>query len=431
MKENWYTIVHIFRYPDIDTSKQCTAAERCVNYVRNSSCVANSFIHMSFKCVFVLVSILHALFASRENLRAQFCSKLQSRNRSCSSDNILCDHSLTSVVPHEIYQRTCTTDSPFRIDMDRLHLRSTQCTDKSKGDMYFWMALFVKDDSRNVVEWLAWHLSLGVNHIIVYDNESVDNLRQALLPLINAKLVTYLLWSGRGISAQQSAYRHAIMQTEAKNVSWLGIIDVDEFLLPIKHKCLPSMLSSYDNAKNVSAIAVNWRMMPGKYQLSNRNLVYRSIFERTEFSLGYPNRHIKSIIKPHFTKDLLTAHAASYSQGYTAVSLDSMRPTNDSFNYPPEVRDAVILHYHVKSLEEWLSKKDRWRNGMSVQRCPTCHQPLDKVVTDWLSMQSCQATMYKNEYQRHCDNKTDADTTKLMVDHSRVLKEILSYDEQH
>ena len=173
------------------------------------------------------------------------------------------------------------------------------------------MSLFVKDDSRNVVEWLAWHLSLGVNHKIVYDNESVDNLRQVLVPLINAKFVTHFHWSGRGIGAQQSAYRHAIMQTKAKNVSWLGMTDVDEFLLPIKHKCLPSMLSSYDNAKNVSAIAVNWRMMPGKYQLSHRNLVYRSIFERTDFSLGYPNRHIKSIIKPHLTKDLLTAHAAS------------------------------------------------------------------------------------------------------------------------
>jgi hypothetical protein len=203
-------------------------------------------------------------------------------------------------------------------------------------------------------------------------------------------------------------------------------LDADEFLVPIKDGCLPSMLSRYDEDRDISALVINWRMMPGKYEISHRSVPYQTIFERTFFSLGYPNRHIKTILRPSMTKDLLTAHAASYIEGTTSASIDSRRPVNDSFNYPPEVRDAVILHYHVKSLEEWVAKKSRWKDGMNAKRCSACHMPLREVVQNWMEMKQSENSMYEREYQRHCDNTTDNNTIGFMKRYSLLMKSIIS-----
>lgn len=377
----------------------------------------------------LFISILvRFVIGNEDQLFSQFCLHLKSQGENCTIDNALCDLSLTSTTPEGSYTDKCSTDSPFQLDLELLRLTAARCRNgNSDSSSYFWMTLFVKDDSRNVIEWIVWHLLLGIDFVTVYDNESTDNLAKALEPLVEANFVLHVPWIGIGINAQQAAYRDAIKMAKNQNVSWLGIVDVDEFILPIQDKCLPGMVSRFDNDKETAAVVVNWRMMPGNFELSHRSAVYRSIFERTEFSLGYPNHHIKTILRPQFTQDLLTAHAATYVSGYTAVSVDSRRHTNNSFNYPPEVRDAVILHYHVKSLEEWVAKKGRWRNGMNSKRCPACHQPLEGIIQDWLAMKKSERVHYDREFQRHSNDQTDERTIDFMKTQARIMKEIISY----
>jgi Glycosyltransferase family 92 len=384
------------------------------------------------RCNYLLILSMSILFnftlGDESNLLSQFCMHLISQGENCAVGNALCDPDLTSIATSGNYTDICSTDSLFQLDLDRLRVNSARCRNEKSGNPnYFWLTLFVKNDSRNIVEWIVWHLLLGINFITVYDNESKDNIVKALEPLVKANLVGYIPWTGIGISAQQAAYRDAIKRAQIDNITWLGIVDVDEFILPIRDKCLPKMVSRFDNDKDTAAVVLNWRMMPGNYELSHRTAVYQSIFERTEYSLGYPNHHIKTILKPQLTQNLLTAHAASYISGYTAVSVDSGRPTNDSFNYPPEVTDAVILHYHVKSLEEWVAKKDRWRSGMNSKRCPACHQPLEGVIHDWLAMKKSEGVHYKKEFTRHTNHETDKKTVEFMKTQAAVMKEIITY----
>lgn len=367
---------------------------------------------------------------SGNNLLSDFCSNLTTLNSDCKSQNPLCHSSLTSVTAIRNYSGECNSDSTFNLNIHLLLQSSSKCKSKSvgkvEGGKYLWMTLFAKNDARNVIESIVWHLLLGVDHVVVYDNNSIDNLAPALEPLVSALLVSRIPWDGIGIPAQQAAYRNSIRSSQEKHISWLAIMDVDEYILPIRDKCLPKMLSRFDSEKKTSALVLNWRMMPGVHELSHRTDPYETIFERTRFSLGYPNRHIKTILQPSLTKGLLTAHAASYATGYTAVSVDSGKPTNDSFNYPPQVRDAVILHYHVKSLEEWVAKKDRWSDGMNAKRCPACHQPLEEVVKDWLKMKKFENDTYNREFHRHCDDKTDHSTIAFMKLQSALIKGVLT-----
>jgi hypothetical protein len=337
---------------------------------------------------------------------------------------------LTSVTSIGNYTSKCDSDSQFKVDIAQLQQSSLKCKSKGgnvKDGNYLWFALFVKNDARNVIEWVVWHLLLGADHIVIYDNNSSDNLAEALLPLVNANLISRIIWDGIGIGAQQASYRDAIQVTKDKNISWLALIDTDEFILPLRDKCLPTMLSRFDDDQTASAVILNWRMMPGKFELSHRTTPYEPIFERTNFTLGYPNRHIKTILKPSMTEGLLTAHAAFYSQGTSSVSIDSRRLSNDSFNDPPEVHDAVILHYHAKSLEEWVAKKNRWKNGMNAKRCPACHEKLEGIVIDWLNMKNSEIHQYNQTYHRHCDSATDESTVTFMKENSAILSQILSY----
>ena len=376
----------------------------------------------------ILVALLLATIASGRNQVIEFCTSLTALDVICKPTNALCDAALNSIITIGNYSGKCNSDSPFDVDIDLLQQLASKCQ-RSIGDAidkkYLWMTLFVKDDARNVIESIVWHLLLGVDHIIIYDNNSEDNLAYALKPFINASLVTRIPWGGIGIPSQQAAYRDSISSSQYKHIFWLAIIDVDEFILPIKDKCLPIMMSRFESDETTAALALNWRMMPGKYELSHRTKPYQTIFERTKFSLGYPNRHIKTILRPSRTEGLLTAHAASYTAGCTAVTVDTRKPVNDSFNYPPQVRDAVIVHYHVKSLEEWVAKKYRWSEGMDAKRCPACHQPLEGIVTDWLKMKKFENLMYAREYQRHCDNSTDENTATFMRVQSALMRKIL------
>jgi cytochrome b len=88
----------------------------------------------------------------------------------------------------------------------------------AKKEKYLWMCLFVKNDARNTIEWIVWHLLLGADHILLYDNNSSDNLSEALGSFVSASLVTRLPWDGIGISAQQAAYRHSINFTRHQDL---------------------------------------------------------------------------------------------------------------------------------------------------------------------------------------------------------------------
>jgi hypothetical protein len=266
---------------------------------------------------------------------------------------------------------------------------------------------------------------IGIEYFLIYDNNSSDNLEASLLPFVKANFVQHVQWNGSiGIAAQQEAYRDAISITKSENISWVAMLDTDEFIFPLRDQCLPKFLSRFDGDDYTAGIGINWRMVSSKNQLSNRIVPYQTIFERTDFSPGYPDRHIKTIFRPFRTEGLLTAHAARYMNDRGAVSVDSKRRINDSFNNPPEIQDAVILHYHIKSLEEWVSKKIRWRDGMNAKRCPACHMSLDGIVEDWLVSKKSQNKIYRH-HQTRSNTTIDNRTVEFMRIHSDLMKKIL------
>lgn len=66
----------------------------------------------------------------------------------------------------------------------------------------------LKNEGPYVKEWIEYHLIAGVDHFYLYDNGSLDNLKQEMQPYIDADVVTYTFMPGK--CAQMLAYNDAV-----------------------------------------------------------------------------------------------------------------------------------------------------------------------------------------------------------------------------
>ena len=97
----------------------------------------------------------------------------------------------------------------------------------------------VKNEALYILEWIAFHKAIGVDHFYIYDNQSTDATVNILIRLERAGLVTLTAWPNStpavvasGLGPQVPAYNDFLKfrdQTE-----WVGYIDIDEFVV-LKH----------------------------------------------------------------------------------------------------------------------------------------------------------------------------------------------------
>ena len=90
----------------------------------------------------------------------------------------------------------------------------------------------MKNEGAFAVEWIAYHLSIGFDHIIVFSNDCDDSTVSICKLLEKEGLVTHIHNDfPEGQSPQQHALEIAITHEKVKQSDWTIHIDVDEFIL--------------------------------------------------------------------------------------------------------------------------------------------------------------------------------------------------------
>lgn len=120
-----------------------------------------------------------------------------------------------------------------------------------------------RDEAPYLKEWIEYHALQGAKHFYLYNNLSKDNFKEVLQPYINGGIVelidwpyeskTVSEWDGIQIRACNDALARAKNKAE-----WLAIIDVDEFLVPIKDKNMVQFLKRYANYPNIGGVCLIW-----------------------------------------------------------------------------------------------------------------------------------------------------------------------------
>ena len=239
--------------------------------------------------------------------------------------------------------------------------RNFDTSNKVSAEMKIAVCLVVKDEARDIPEWIAYHALAGFDAFLVYDNNSSDGTPAVLRAAAAFHDVRVIPWRTPSIFAQMDAYRHAL-RTNRHEFDWIAMIDSDEFMVIHSPDTLHSLCSS-----TAAAIGVNWAMFGsnGHDQFPSR-LVIESFTRRSE--IGFPiNRHVKSLVRPSALIECLNPHAfvvdgpTILPDGrlleWERLSEGGLRPglTHTEADYTV----AQVNHYFTRSRAHWAKKTAR------------------------------------------------------------------------
>ena len=327
------------------------------------------------------LSALHLLcFAMEYPMERAACSNLA--NSSCLRERAV------PYFPYSPKLYNCKSDAMGKVDIDLLrNLMNSSCHHHSKhrtSKIRVWITVQVKNEAQTVIEWLVWHFLLGVEHAVVYDNGSTDNLKEALQPFESVGLVEVVDMPGIGVVA--NSYTDAVLRARKAKATWLAAIDADEYIVPLLDSCIPQFLHRYHNNSHVAAVRLNWHMTTALGRLlryENGIMDQSFIIDRTGFYSGRADDHIKSIVKVPLTTKYIDCHYAAHTNHTYGIAPDTRKKGTYHFTKPPEIKTAVLLHAHVRTLEEWIMKRQRGFPDRKELFCPYCNATLEILTAEW------------------------------------------------
>ncbi len=263
---------------------------------------------------------------------------------------------------------------------------------------YLSVLAIVKNEAPYIQEWLDYHISMGVEHFYIYDNESDDNLVDLLTPYIEKNIITYTFWPGQ--AQQIIAYNDALKKYKYES-RWLAVIDIDEFICPTAKIKIPSLLKDYES---YAGLAINWITFDSNGHICKPQ---GNVLENyTRINKNYQNQEInfavKSIVNPRETLKLYI-HNHEFTDKNFDVDED-FNPVGFYWNTNVPVKKIRVNHYRTKSKEEFLAKiekglashvdKKRIVNKTDYNFTETAHD-----YTIWQHLESKKKMFYRIKHQ--------------------------------
>ena len=117
----------------------------------------------------------------------------------------------------------------------------------------------MKNEAPYIVEWIAYHRAIGIDHFLIYTNDCSDGTDQILQRLDEMGIVQHRKnddWKGK--SPQQHALNRAMKEPLVVMSEWIVHIDVDEFInVRTGTGTLDDFFARVPDATNV---AMTWRL---------------------------------------------------------------------------------------------------------------------------------------------------------------------------
>lgn len=201
-------------------------------------------------------------------------------------------------------------------------------------------------------EWLAYHLVVGVEHFVLYDNGSTDDPAQAIRNAPLAEHLTLIRWPQR--PGRLAAYRHFI-DIFTPGFEWVAFLDPDEFLLPLNSR---SVVDTLEWQSNAAAVLVHRRVYgPGPWEQPPPGLVIEN-YDRRAADDFPANRHVKPIVRCSELLDVTQNPHEFRINGPVFNTAGHLAP-NSAIQAQPCYQNLVINHYYTRSLQDWLAKLQR------------------------------------------------------------------------
>ena len=214
--------------------------------------------------------------------------------------------------------------------------------------------LYVRDEAHDIAEWLAFHHVVGFDHVLVFDNGSVDGTRAIVRRASRYASIRLLPWPITDKRAQKGAY--AVALHLLRGFDWVAFIDADEFLTPTTDRPIKVVLGEISQA---AAVTVNWAMFGsnGRADSAPGRLV-ESFTSRARDDFP-ENRLVKSIVRPRLAR---AENPHRFVVNGACVRPDG-RPMawerDDRCDDSPDYGLLQVSHYFTRSRAHWRRKMAR------------------------------------------------------------------------
>jgi len=212
------------------------------------------------------------------------------------------------------------------------------------------LCVICKDENAYIDEWTDYNLALGFSEIFFYDNSENNTLVSWKEKSRRGdERISIIHFPGPG--RQFDSYLSCAREAYAKNHTWAGFFDVDEFLVLKKHNSVLELL--HDHCQS-GALSINWYMFG-----SSNHLQYSPIPVTKRFQWRDPNpmHLVKEIVRLSDMNMLVTP----ISPHYVLLLNGTRHDTNNTIltkwyqvNGPVDV--AILHHYFTKSNGEFYQK---------------------------------------------------------------------------
>lgn len=221
------------------------------------------------------------------------------------------------------------------------------------------VAAIFKNEYPYILEWIAYHQSIGVDKFYIADNTSDDGSTELLEALDDVGLITRIPYPRiEGQAPQAPAYNH-IIKNHGEEVDLLGFIDADEFI--VSEGDLKGNLAAFCANESYGAMGVNWKVFGSNDDyFGSEGLVIERFTKHAKFNFD-SNRHIKTFLKPKFVKKM-NIHECVLKQGKYCTSSNTAADFDESGARTKKTSHANIFvnHYVVKSrVEHFINKRKK------------------------------------------------------------------------
>ena len=217
------------------------------------------------------------------------------------------------------------------------------------------IVVIAKNESEYIQEWCAFHKAVGVDKIILFDNESTDNMKYLLQPFIESGFVEYHYWKGK--VQQLPVYNEGLRLVKDK-FKYLACIDCDDFLYSSdpNHSLLELIDNFFYKHKLAGGLYVNWKMYGSNgYIAPPEGMCIEAFAKRA--TPGKPGtRWGKTILRTNCSDYYCHPHYPMYKWGYLGFDQDG-RYVNGWKTEISEYGNICLNHYFCKSKEQWIKRR--------------------------------------------------------------------------
>ena len=216
----------------------------------------------------------------------------------------------------------------------------------------------VKLENKYIREFIEHYFFLGVNQIIIYDNneKNGENMNEILKDFIETEFV--LIHNFRGVKQAQMLAYNSMYKIFSSQFDYLMFLDVDEFLNINKYKNIHYLLRDKKYEK-CDVIHIQWVNYDDNDLLYYDNRPLNIRFTRPNFKIFIDNLLVKSIFKSYLNVTFTNAHTPKALNLYKC-------DINGNYNkfIKPERNLAIennltvpyIKHFQCKTVEEFFFK---------------------------------------------------------------------------